>query len=165
MTRFLTLFFLVLGLGVLSLGWQLAGMWQTGLAMLAMIPPCAGLVWRKFRPAGGLVLFIGIMAAAVGLWHRIPLTTGVGGMICILAAWDLASFSRWLALAAPQDNPGRIERDHLGRLALVLVLGAGISLGTQLVHFSFNFEWAAVLAMISFAGTTVLFNWLKNRER
>jgi len=164
MSRTLMLTLLAIAFASLAFGWQAVGMGAVSLCMLALMVPCMGLAWRKYPGAGGLAFTLATIGAAAGLWRGMPLAAGLGGVMCALAAWDLESFSRRLRLAAPQDLPGRIEGRHLALLAVILAVGAGISLGTQVIHFRFNFEWAAVLAVLSFAGITALVNWLRKRE-
>jgi hypothetical protein len=164
MSRPLT--FLALGLAgiFLAAGWLAAGDWLVGLGQLLAVLPLGLLLRRNFRASGGLALGFFLMAAAAGLWRGMPLALALAGVMSALAAWDLEAFSRRLALASGEDDAPRIERSHLARLALILALGAGFSLATQVVDLKFSFEWAAVLVMITFAGIGALIRWLRSRE-
>ena len=159
--------YLSMATGFISIaaGLQKVGAWQASLSLLASIMLLFVLAWRGFRATCGLALVITIFAAAAGLWRGMPLVYAVGGVIGGLAAWDLEGFLIRLTLATQEDNPLHIERTHLTRLAVILLLGGGISTATQGININFNFETAAVLAIFSFAGIGTLINWLRNKEK
>jgi hypothetical protein len=163
-TRFFVYGLLTLGLLSLAADWTLPGYWFVGLILLILTPLNLFLVKRKFIPTLSLVLVLTVLLAAVGLWCGIDLSLALLAVFCALAAWDLDSFSRRLSFASAEDNPASIERRHLLRLGLVLLLGAGLSYLSLSIHFESSFERAVVLVIFAFTGIGALVNWLRNRE-
>ena len=147
---------LVLGLSCMAAGWARAGYWSLGLFFLILIPVSLYLFFRGFRPITGLVLAFTVLTAAVGLWARIELSLALTAVVCILAAWDLSGFSSRLAYASPEDDPERLERRHLAQVNLVLFIGVGLNLVTQIFRYSFGFEWTFLLAILTFYGIGAL---------
>jgi hypothetical protein len=163
-TRFFVYGLLTLGLLFLAAGWTIAGYWTAGLALLILTPLCLFLVKRKFIPTLSLVLALTVLTAAFGLWLKINLLLALLAVFCLLASWDLDSFSRRLSFASAEDNPASIEAQHLLRLGLILLLAAGLSYLSLSIRFQSNFERAAVLAIFAFGGIAALVSWLRTRE-
>ena len=152
---------LVLGLGCLAYGWFGAGYGWVGLVVLALLPFSLAPLTRKFQARFGLVLSISVLAAAIGLWVQISLALALTAVVCVLAAWDLDYFSRRLAFAAPEDDPQALERRHLTRVSLALLLGLGLNLLSMSIRFQFGFEWILLLAILAFFGIGALFNAMR----
>jgi hypothetical protein len=164
MTRIFLFASMTLGLAALALGWTMAGYWPEGLGLLALLPLGLFLVRRKFRPTLALLLSITVLAAALGLWVGVSLSLALTAVVCLLAAWDLDGFSRRLVSAAAEDNPERIERHHLMLVNLVLLLGVSINLVSQSIHRVLGFEWAFLLAILTFYGIGALVNGMRRVE-
>lgn len=165
MTRFLV--YGLLGIGFLALagGWALTDFWPVSLLLLVLTPLFLYLVKRKIIPTLSIALVLGAMAAAFGISFGMRLPYALGGVVLLLAAWDLDGFSRRLALAAPQDEPDFIQRQQLLRLGLVILFGLGTSLFVLNVRLQFNFELAIGLVVLVFASLAALLAWLKKIER
>ena len=163
MTKILTPFFLIAGFLFLAAGWALSGNWPVGL-FLVLLPLGLLLLKRIFPAALSLALALAVFLAAFGLWRELNLPLAVGGVLCVLAAWDLEHFSRQLVFANAENGQPLIERQHLLQLGVVLGLGLGISVLSQSIRIVFNFEWAVVLAVVTFAGISSLVGWLRNKE-
>jgi hypothetical protein len=164
MTRFFIYGLLTLGLLSLAADWTLAGYWPIGLAVLILIPLSLFLVKWEFTPTLGLTLALTVLLAAVGLWREIGLSLALLSVFCALAAWDLDSFSRRLSFAAAEDNPASIERQHLLRLGLVLLLAAVVSYLALSIHYVPGFERAVILVIFTFTGIGALVSWLRRKE-
>jgi hypothetical protein len=147
-----------------AIGWALIATWQVGLCVFLLLIPILILNKRKFSLTLNLALTLLIGLAAFGLWRGLNFPLAFAAVLCALAAWDLHGFAQRLAFASADDDMQRLERQHLLQLTGILSLGAGLSLLSQMIHVVFNFEWAIVLALITFAGIGALVNWLKNKE-
>lgn len=164
MTKVLVYGLLTVGFLSLAADWTMAGYWQAGLALLVLTPLSLYLVKRKYVPTLSLSLALTVLTAAFGLWSKIDLSLALVAVFCLLAAWDLDSFSRRLAYASPEDDPATLERQHLMWIGLVLFLGAGLSYLSPSIHFQSNFERAVLLVLVMFAGIGALVSWLRRRE-
>jgi hypothetical protein len=89
----------------------------------------------------------------------------ISAVLMIMAAWDLESFSRRLVFASVEDQPQAIKRKHLEQLGLTLGLGLAVSLVSQSIRLAFSFEWAVVLAVVTFIGLGALVRRLRMKER
>ena len=164
MTKISFYVLLVLGLVALSAGWMAAGYLPFGLLILLLLPVTLIFMRRKYLPTLGFLLISVVVLAAVGVWARLSFWLMLAALMCTLAAWDLDEFSRRLVLAPVEDNPLQLERQHLYRLGLVLGLGLGLNLLSQLIRIESGFEWSLVLAVLAFVGISTLVMGLKNRE-
>ena len=152
---------LALALVCQALGWIIAGYWPMGLIVLCLVPLSLFLLERKFRPITALVLMVSVLTAAIGLWLGIGLSLALLAVVCALAAWDLDGFSRRLVFASAEDDPPRLERQHLMQVSLALLLGIGIDLASQSIRYAFGFEWALTLAILAFCGIGALVNGMR----
>ena len=164
MTRFFVYGLLTFGLLSLAAGWTLAGYWPVGFILLTLTPLSLFLVKRKYVPTLSLALALIVLLAAFGLLCDIDLSLALLAVFCLLAAWDLDSFSRRLSFASAEDHPASIEGQHLLRLGLILLLAAGLSYLSLSIRFQSNFERAAVLAIFAFGGIAALVSWLRTKE-
>lgn len=164
MTRIFTYGSTVLGFACLATGWARAGYWYAGLLFLILIPLSIYLLLRGFSPAPGSMLAVAALSAAGGLWAGIGLPLALAAVLCMLAAWDLAGFSRRLAFASAEDDAGRIERQHFLHLSLALLAGAGLVLLAQSIRQAFGFEWTLLLAILAFYGIGALMSGLSRVE-
>ena len=164
MTKALVYGLLAFGLLSLAADWTMAGYWSVGLVLLILIPLSLFLVKRKFVPTLGLVLALTVLTAAFGLWRKIDLSLALLAVFCALAAWDLDSFARRLSFASAEDNPASIERQHLLRMGLILLIAAGICYLPLSIRFESNFERVVLLVIVTFGGIGALVNWLRRKE-
>jgi hypothetical protein len=164
MTRVFVYGLLTLGLLGLAADWTRAGYWPVDLILLLLTPLSLYLVKRKFVPTLSLTLVLTVLLAAFGLWGKLDLSLALLAVFCALAAWDLDSFSRRLALASAEDRPAWIERQHLLRLCLVLLLAVSISYLALTIRYESNFERAVILVILTFGGIGVLVGWLRRKE-
>jgi hypothetical protein len=129
-----------------------------------------GLVWifaetRRVRLAAYVGFFLAAVGAAAGEWQRLPPALLVLSLGSALAAWDLSDFWRRLDFASGPDGPvspqiddlRTLERRHLGRLVVILLMGVGFSAFALQAHMvRFKFEAAAILALLGAWGVTQL---------
>lgn len=166
MTKPLVPVFLILSVSFLSAGWLQLGIWPVAPILVLLL--IAGLWLRskqKLPAMLNLALFLLVGLTAFGLWRGLDLSLAIVAVLSVLVAWDLEYFSQRLAFASADDGAQLLERDHLLQLGLILSLGLGLSLASLSIHIVSSFEWAVVLAVITFAGIGALVNRLWNREK
>jgi hypothetical protein len=128
-----------------------------------------GLVWiiceiKRWNWISSPALTLIITASAVGLWLGLRAGWMLVPALYALAAWDLSDFTRRLRLSAPEDDRRLLERNHLARLALVLVTGLFVSVADLGLRIRFTFEWAFALVALSVGGVSMLVWWLRREE-
>ena len=145
-------------LGVSSLAW---GFYDGGYPDIAFIILGLGLLWgismwRRWRWFSGIGLAALTLAAAAGLWLNLPFGWMVTGCVGGLLVYDLSVFIDRLRYAAPGEDTGHLERTHLARLGLLLVLTLTFASIAMLWQSAFSFEWAIFLGLASVWGVSLL---------
>jgi hypothetical protein len=163
-----TLLALVLSiiLGAGSLAWGYA---QVGLPQLARWILAFGLlwlvaVWRRWRWFATVGLSVYFLVAALGLWF-LNFSPGwmFAGAMGGLLAWDLTDFRWRQRFAASNEERRVVERRHLLRISLVALLGFGLASWAMAVKLQFNFEWAALLAIVVGVALIQVIGWFRRR--
>jgi hypothetical protein len=154
--KFIQFVALTVGIGSLARGYLAGGhaasaYWLLGLGVIWVIAEIR--LWRWFASLGFLVC---VAAAGYGLWIDLPSGWMLAGALSALVAWDLSDFLRRLLSAAPDDEVSGLTRRHLIRLAIVTAAGLALSLVGMFVRLRFSFEWAALLAILSALGVSLL---------
>lgn len=183
MTRFLcfacpilSVGFLAAGNFLIGFGWPAVGLlvigilWIVGLALSwDWIPPLG--LFAAFG-AAALGLFLDPSAglrASLGVGPNALLGTGdpgrpavllISGAIFALLAWDLAEFDFRLRLASPDDDTVGLERHHLLRLAILTLVGGGLSAFALTIHLKPSFEWMVILMFFTVWGIGRMVDWL-----
>ncbi len=136
----------------LSIGYAWVGWGLTSILFVFL-----GLMWftSEQRNAPGLdsiILFIFLLAAALGILQGLPGWSMLLAVVATLVAWDLAHFLHRLKLAERVDYQTGLGREHLRRLILVEGVGflAGLLALTLRAHISF--WWEALLAFLAIIG-------------
>lgn len=132
-------------------GYWLAAPW---IALIGVLWIFIGTRWGPFGYVGLMAV---VLAAGAGeILHLAPIPLLLA-LTFALAAWDLDHFSRRLALAAKQDDIAGLERNHLSRLGLVLLVGVALSLAAIVARgLSLSFEISGGLALLAAWGLTYL---------
>ena len=164
MTKAFTLVSLVLSLACLSVGWGMVGFWPVSLACLVLLLIGLLPVSQKLQFFPDLLLVFTVLGAALGLLLHVGFSLALTAVISGLAAWDLQHFTRQLAFASDEDNPGLIERGHFRRIGLVLLGGVGIIFLSRSISFGFGFDWTLLLAILAFFGLSALVYGLSSEE-
>jgi hypothetical protein len=148
---------IIIGTGSLAYGY-----WQAGFSDPARWIALLGVVWllahwRRAYWFSSIALLLIVSAAAFGVWHEFPLVWMLLGALGGLLGWDLSDFARRLRYAAPTDDVKEMERSHLGRVAIVAVLGLGLAYLSVIVHVKrLAFEAAVGLILLAALGVTRL---------
>ena len=153
------------GAACLALAW-----FMEGYLLVAAVISVSGSAWlyaaaRRKRWAAALGLAGAVLAAGAADWIDSNAAAWLlPGLACALAAWDLTDFEQRLDLAArPAERPA-LERTHLTRLGVVLLIGLVLSeAALRLTGVRVNFEWAVVFIFIGAWGLTMLIGWLRER--
>jgi hypothetical protein len=154
-------------LGAASLAW---GYFQVGLASLGRWPLIFGVIWliaiwRRWRWFSYVGLGFYVLAAALGLWFlSFPPGWMFAGAICGLLAWDLTYFRYRQRFAANEHERRVVEQRHLLGLAVMTLLGFILSSVAMVLQLQFNFEWAALLALVSALALAQIIGWFRKRN-
>lgn len=138
------------------------GFWQAGLSDPARWIVLIGIVWllahwRKLYWFSSMAFFLAVVAAGYGVWSEFPAMWMLLGALGALLGWDLSDFAQRLRFAAPTDNIPEMERRHLGRVAVVAVLGGGLAYLSSVFQVRrLAFEVAVGLILIAALGLTRL---------
>jgi hypothetical protein len=73
----------------------------------------------------------------------------------------LTEFMRRLRFAARTDDLRSLERRHLARVTIVVLIGVALASIAMLVRLEFTFEWVVLLTLIAALGVTQLVAWLR----
>jgi len=151
---------LIPGLGYVFWGYPWIGLGVILVGLLWLAAQWRGRGW--FSHLGMAATAAAVAAAATAeLWPQ-PSSWGMlVGLICTLAAWDLAQFQDRLRLAAPQDDTRPLETAHLRNLAGYAI--AGLLLGglTTILKVELRLVDAVILTVIAFAGMMQLARWFR----
>ncbi len=165
MTAIALVLSILVGAGTLAWGYAQVGLEQ--LVRWILLFEAAWLVatWRRWRWFAHVGLAFNFLAAALGLWFlNFPPGWMFAGAIAGLAAWDLTDFRYRLRFAANDAERRSVEARHLMRIAFLALLGFALASLAMAVKLEFNFEWAALLALIAVIGLLQLVGWLRRRS-
>jgi hypothetical protein len=172
MTRILLFVFTLTSIALLSMGFFLSGAGD-----LALIFVILSAVWilglaLRWNWAASFGLFLAFGLAAFGYMRNLsvvhpnhidPVILLMGALFS-LPAWDLADFDSRLRLAAPEDETGRLELDHLLRLVLVTAIGGLLAFAATNLHVRLTFEWMVVMMLFVTWGLSRIVNRLLKKE-
>jgi|GEM_PF-1704401 len=94
-----------------------------------------------------MLLFSALTAWGVG--QKLPMWLMLIVGLLTLIAWDLGQFSSRMMAVTDAATVTRLERVHLSRLGLALVVSLLLGGAALLVHVPLDFGWALVLGMIT----------------
>jgi hypothetical protein len=158
--------FASIAIGGISLAWGYA---QVGLPQFArwiIVFSAFWLLaaWRRWRWFAYVGITFNFLAAALGLWFlNFPPGWMFAGAICGLMAWDLTYFQYRERFAASDEERRLVELRHLQRLSALALLGfllASVAMGLKL---QFNFEWAALLVLVTALSLMQIVRWFRSR--
>jgi hypothetical protein len=152
MTRVLRFVCLVLSIGLLAAGYFINGLvWPAVAILIFGILWSVGLVLR-WDWVSLLGLFAAFGVAAVGLVLDLSNVFLISGALFAFLTWDLDGFYFRILKASPEDNTSSLEKNHLVRLALPVLVGAFLSAFALTVHLRTSFEWLVILVFFLFWG-------------
>jgi hypothetical protein len=152
--------------------------------IIATISLVMGFTNKEYSPAALTIIVIGIFwglssflsckwvnslslagfiaIAAIGTWLEVNLILLLVGVIGALIGWDLADFLFQEKLADRIDNEVRLVRVHFIRIAIITILGIGLSLLSRSIKMQITFAWALLLGMILVIALSRTTGYLKN---
>jgi hypothetical protein len=153
----------LIGIGSISYAYAGHGFGLVARAMLFL-----GALWlfagrQRWVWFSTIALAILVCLAGYGLWIELSPGWMISGSLGGLLAWDLTDFMRRLRLAPLMDDLRALERRHLTRLTIVLLLGIALASIAMLVRMEFTFEWLMLLTLVAVLGVTQLVSWLRRR--
>jgi hypothetical protein len=161
MTLFAFVIGVLMGVGSLSFAYSGAGFYLLGRGLLVF-----GVLWliagrQRWGWFSTGALLISVSLAGFGLWINLSPGWMITGALGALIAWDLTDFMRRLRLAPLLDDIQALERLHLTRLTIVMVVGALLASIAMLVRLEFTFEWIMLLTLVAVLGVSQLVAWLR----
>jgi hypothetical protein len=146
-----------------SLGWGFA---QRGFTTIAAWLIILGMgwflaIWQGWKWYSSFALFVSTVAATMGLWLGFPPGWMFAGGIFALFAWDMTDFRQRLRVMAKDDDTRGIERRHIARITLLVIIGLFLASFTMMVRVQFTFEWGALLVLVILLGLGQLVGWFK----
>ncbi len=160
MSYFALILSLLMGVSSLAWGFYDGGYPDIAFAILGLGLLWGWSIWRRWRWFSRVGLLALTLGAAAGLWQNLPfgwmLAGGVGGLL----TYDLSAFIYRLRFAAPGEDTGQLERTHLARLGLLIVLTITFASIVMLWQSEFTFEWAIFLGLASVWGVSLLVRWM-----
>ncbi|NWG05986.1 MAG: hypothetical protein HXY35_04775 [Chloroflexi bacterium] len=147
----------LLGIGSLVIGYSQAGFadpvrWFVVLGFLWLAAH-----WQRWHWFSPVALLLAVAAAAYGVWKEFRTVWMILGALGGLLGWDLFDFARRLRYAAPTDDIRGMERRHLERVAVVVILGLVLALLSVYVRIQrLAFEVAVGLILLAALGLTRL---------
>lgn len=164
MTVIALLLNIVIGTGALAWGYAQVGLPQFARWILVFGGIWIVAVWRRWYWFAYLGLTFYFLVAALGLWFlNFPPGWMFGGAICGLLAWDLTYFRYRQRFAATDEERRLVEARHLLRISILAVLGFVLASLAMVVQLQFNFEWAALLAVVAALGLRQIIIWFRKR--
>ncbi len=147
----------------LAIGYALAG-----IIISALIFVFLGATWFTTQQRGGaglegLLLFIFIVAAAIGLWLGVPGWLLLIAVVATLGAWDLDHFLERLSGEERVDFDTGLGREHLRRLGLVEGVGLVSGLFALSARMKIPFWWEALLIALAVIGIRVVI-WFVRKQ-
>jgi hypothetical protein len=119
---------------------------------------------RGFLRVHGFAFALFISLSVVGIWADISPWLALAGVIFSLIAWDLVTFSGRLGITDSKDDARKMERAHLARLGLVVVISLLGYIATTRLHIDLTFGAAALLALLGVWGISALVYSLRSHE-
>ena len=161
MTTIILFLSLLLTAAALSLGAAELGLQLAVLGVLVFF-----LIWlvallRRWNWFSSIGLLAPVAAAGFGLWIGLAAGWALAAVLGALLAWDLTDLRARLHVAAPSDDLRPLERGHLGRLGLILLVGMLLASVAMIAQLRFSFEWGVLLALAGALGVTQLIGWLR----
>jgi hypothetical protein len=164
MTTLLLLTSLVVAAAALGLGHWLVRAWLgTVVAVGVGIFQLVG-KWRGWRWAGSAALILFAGAAAMGVRLGADASWMLLGVVAALAAWDLDHFAFRLEFAPSDEVARSLERHHLLRLLIVVVLGLALGVAALNIRAAFGFGTAVVLGLLAILGLSRAIGFLRRES-
>ena len=148
------LLFTSLGVAAAALG---LGYWLVGAWLGTFVAVAAGLFqlfgkWRDWRWAGSVAFILFAGTAAMGVRLGAEASWMLLGVVAAIATWDLDHFYLRLEFAPSDEVARNLERHHLLRLLIVVVLGLALGAAALNIRASFGFGTAVVLGLLAILG-------------
>jgi hypothetical protein len=158
--------FLSVTISAASLAWGFSSVGFTSFAVWILILGAGWLLavqqnWDWYSSFG---LLFAVIAAAFGLWGKLPPGWMFSGGLFALFAWDMNDFRRRLRLVVKDENTRKMERRHIARISLLALAGLLLASITMLVRAEFTVEWMALLVLIVLLGLAQLVGWFRKMQ-
>jgi hypothetical protein len=157
---------LCIGLAAASLaaGYVLGGRPVEALLILLLGALWLGGEWRGWSrvDAVGLVGCTGV--AAAGMWLDLAPGWMLAGVVWALSAWDLSTFTRWVASVQTAEKARVLLRQHLRRLLIVDVVGALLAGAALAIRLRLGLALMLLLGLVLFLGVSRAIRFLRRES-
>ncbi len=139
---------LLVAVAALAVGYARAGQLLVSLVIVLL-----GTAWvftqqRLGNGLTGILLFLFILAGAVGFLFMLPGWLLLIAVVAALGAWDLDHFLKRLNAVERVDFASGVGREHLRRLGMVEGLGILDGLLGLTFRFVISFWWEALIVLL-----------------
>jgi len=149
-----------LALGFVSGGIPIGAVFVTVLGGLWFISSYYSWKW-----ANSLILVGYVAITTMGTWVDVTPIWLLLGFTGALIGWDLAELIAQEKQTDRISNIIRLERSHLIRIAIITILGIGLSGLAISIRFQFTFAWALLLGIILVIALSRTIGFLKNATK
>ncbi len=151
-------------LSAASLAWGFAPLpalanWLLALCAVWIVSP--SLYWSWFSTPALILI---VIAAAFGLWLRLPPGWMFAGGIFALTAWDMNDLQRRLRVTAKTKETREAEKIHIFKTSMVAAAGLAFGSITMLLRQMFTSDWGIFLALSAAIMLTQLIGWIRKTE-
>lgn len=144
--------------GYFHAGFELASRWILFIGIFWMFSQ-----WRQWNWVSSFILFGFVIFSAVGLIFGFDFSWMAAGSVFALVAWDLTDFRRRLRFSAIDDDTLGMERRHLARLTLLILIGLTLVSLALFLQIKFTFEWGVFLVIVAVFGLVQLIGWFRRQ--
>jgi hypothetical protein len=164
MTKILRFICLVFSIVLLTAGYFINNLFWPAMGILIVgILWGVGLVFR-WEWVSLLGLFGSFGVATLGLVLGFSTLFLISGSIFASLTWDLDGFYYHLLKSSPEDDTATLEKRHLVRLILTVMVGVILIVFALIVRLKTSFEWLVILMLFIFWGIGRVVNRLLMKD-
>lgn len=156
MTRIASFISILLSVGFLAFGFANAGFVPLGVFILVVGVMWIYAQWREYEWSSMAGMGLAVVVAASGIMMGGTPGWMFAGVLCSLLAWDLAGYKNRLRFASKENDISAMEKKHLSRLGILVVVAAAIFLLVSFIHLQIGLWWLILLAFVTALGLVQL---------
>lgn len=118
-------------------------------------------IWQRWYWYSSFALVLVTLSAAFALWLGFSPGWMFASGIFAVVAWDMTDFRQRLILMPKDDYTRAVERRHLARVSLLVLLGMLSASLVMWLQAEFTPAWKAYLVGLTLLGLTQLIAWYR----